>query len=246
MKQAGITSGEVTVWGALGSRASVIFDFDNDGDLDIVTNDFNSAPMVLESNLAALESESLLFTVNTLGNSGWATRHLHLGLLPGDRLRPLFRMVVRKEFVNGDYGLDLSGWVEKTNGYPSVVGKLIPHTTADPELGDAFPLQTPIGEVEALRSQLHILVRSGEEPWELASPLRYACNTVLPVTPEPDERPTVFLVQQFLAVGGAEQLAINIMRELQDEIRFVVLAVDPLAPGLGTMTETFREITPWI
>ena len=30
----------------------MIFDLDNDGDLDIVTNDFNSEPMVLVSNLA--------------------------------------------------------------------------------------------------------------------------------------------------------------------------------------------------
>ena len=34
------------------SRSAVIFDLDNDGDLDIVTNDFNSEPQVLISNLA--------------------------------------------------------------------------------------------------------------------------------------------------------------------------------------------------
>jgi enediyne biosynthesis protein E4 len=34
------------------SRSSVIFDLDNDGDLDIVTNDFNSEPQILVSNLA--------------------------------------------------------------------------------------------------------------------------------------------------------------------------------------------------
>ena len=39
------------VYGALGSRASVVFDLDADGDLDVVTNDFNSEPMVLVSNL---------------------------------------------------------------------------------------------------------------------------------------------------------------------------------------------------
>jgi hypothetical protein len=44
--------GRLSVWGAVGSRASVIFDLDSDGDLDIVTNDFNSEPQVLESNLA--------------------------------------------------------------------------------------------------------------------------------------------------------------------------------------------------
>jgi cytochrome oxidase Cu insertion factor (SCO1/SenC/PrrC family) len=50
-------SGRVVVWGALGSRSSVIFDLDQDGDLDIVTNDFNSPPLVLTSNLTERNPE---------------------------------------------------------------------------------------------------------------------------------------------------------------------------------------------
>jgi hypothetical protein len=45
-------SGPITVTAPLGSRSSVIFDLDADGDLDIVTADFNSAPQVLVSDLA--------------------------------------------------------------------------------------------------------------------------------------------------------------------------------------------------
>ncbi len=44
-------TGRVAVWGARGTRSAVIFDLDADGDLDIVTNEFNAAPMVLVSNL---------------------------------------------------------------------------------------------------------------------------------------------------------------------------------------------------
>jgi hypothetical protein len=43
--------GKITVMAPLGSRSAAIFDLDGDGDLDIVTNDFNSAPMVLVSDL---------------------------------------------------------------------------------------------------------------------------------------------------------------------------------------------------
>jgi hypothetical protein len=43
---------KITVSVPKASRSSVIFDLDNDGDLDIVTNDFNSEPMVLISDLA--------------------------------------------------------------------------------------------------------------------------------------------------------------------------------------------------
>ncbi|HEV3059553.1 MAG TPA: CRTAC1 family protein [Vicinamibacterales bacterium] len=45
-------SGKIMVMAPLGSRSSVMFDLDADGDLDIVTNDFNSAPQVLVSDLA--------------------------------------------------------------------------------------------------------------------------------------------------------------------------------------------------
>ncbi len=45
-------TGKVTVMGTLASRSSVIFDLDQDGDLDIITNDPNAGPQILVSNLA--------------------------------------------------------------------------------------------------------------------------------------------------------------------------------------------------
>jgi hypothetical protein len=44
-------TGRVSIWGSRGTRSSAIFDLDNDGDLDIVTNEFGTGPMVLVSNL---------------------------------------------------------------------------------------------------------------------------------------------------------------------------------------------------
>ncbi len=47
------------IWGALGSRSSAVFDFDNDGDLDVITNEFHDGPMVLRSNLSEQLGENL-------------------------------------------------------------------------------------------------------------------------------------------------------------------------------------------
>jgi enediyne biosynthesis protein E4 len=45
-------SGLQTVMGSLSSRSSVMIDLDGDGDLDIVTNEFNDRPQLLVSNLS--------------------------------------------------------------------------------------------------------------------------------------------------------------------------------------------------
>lgn len=44
-------TGDWVVWSATGSRSSVLYDFDNDGDMDIITNEFNTRPQLLRSNL---------------------------------------------------------------------------------------------------------------------------------------------------------------------------------------------------
>jgi len=45
-------TGKITVMSTMSSRGSVIFDIDNDGDLDIVTEEWNAPPRVLMSDLA--------------------------------------------------------------------------------------------------------------------------------------------------------------------------------------------------
>ena len=53
-------TGRVTVTGTLGTRTSVIFDLDADGDLDIVTGEFNAEPQVFVSDLAQKRKPNFL------------------------------------------------------------------------------------------------------------------------------------------------------------------------------------------
>ena len=68
----------VEVWGALGSRSSAIFDMDNDGDLDVITNEFHDGPMVLKSNLSEKKKINSL-VVRLIGNGKNASNRDGLG-----------------------------------------------------------------------------------------------------------------------------------------------------------------------
>ncbi len=50
---------DLTIYGALGSRSSVMLDMDGDGDLDIITSELGDVPQVLRSNLAEQKGDKL-------------------------------------------------------------------------------------------------------------------------------------------------------------------------------------------
>ncbi len=60
-------TGSIEVWAALGTRSSVLLDIDRDGDLDILTNDFNSEPMVLVSDLSERKPDLRYLEVKLVG-----------------------------------------------------------------------------------------------------------------------------------------------------------------------------------
>ncbi|MFZ6026443.1 MAG: glycosyltransferase [Chloroflexota bacterium] len=201
----------------------------------------------LEANQLALASEKLAFTVNARGPLDWPLRHLHRSLLPGCRLTPFFRQVVCKKYVRSDFSLDLADRLAGLS-QPDVVGKLLTHTTADPEVHMAYPMETALGNVDVAADGRYVLGRPAGSafPWEPLTHRVQSVNTALPVHFEQDERPTVIVVFPFLAVGGAEQLHLNLIEYLQGQIRFVVLSVDAIDPSLGTLAESFRALTPYV
>jgi glycosyltransferase involved in cell wall biosynthesis len=200
----------------------------------------------LETNLIALKSESLAFTVNLRGPAEWALNCLREGRLPGSSEEPLLRQFAAIEAIR-DGSLDLSGWIDRHKGSPGVIGKVIRHTTNEYDAENTLPFNLPMPAAETTILDRNIFERSNPGiPWEVAAQALHPVETVLPTEETPSELPTVIVVMTFLAVGGAEQIALKVMQKLQDQFRFVVVAFEELDPELGTTADAFRQITPYV
>jgi glycosyltransferase involved in cell wall biosynthesis len=202
----------------------------------------------LETNLITLESEGLAFTLNSLGKSDWLLAHLNSGHLPGDRMLPYLRQVIRKDCARNDFSLDISSCLTKRQDMPTVAGKIIAHTTALPDADNPFPAETLLAETVEWRSLgSYILARSNSQiPWEPLEHVVHPVNTVIPVLPEPSNLPTIIIFMPFLAVGGAERLALQLIRHLEDQVRFVVVTIEGMDATLGTTADAFRQTVPFV
>jgi glycosyltransferase involved in cell wall biosynthesis len=208
---------------------------------------FCQPAVYLEANWIALESAGLAFTLNVNGRSDWPVRHLQRGILPGARVLPLHRLVVRKEYVLNDFSLDFSSWSPRQADHLGLIGRVLHHTTAYPDDESRIPFESRFRGVEISASDPYLMARSDSSiPWKVpVEPLRSPRQFWSPAA-EPDSRPTIFLLQLFLALGGAEDLALNIISLLKDRARFVVIGTDPLAAELGTTADAYRKLTPYV
>ncbi len=204
-------------------------------------------PTYLETNLIALETEALAFTVNTLGKPDWLLDSLKSNRLPGDRVRPYLRQVIRKDCVRNDFSLNPTSCLEERPDLPAVAGKIITHTTAFPDADNPFPAATLLAEtVEYSLKGNNILVRSNSQvPWEPMAHVVYPVNTVIPVRLESCNLPTIIVFMPFLAVGGAERLALQLIGHLKNQVRFIVVTVEGMDAALGTTADAFHQMIPF-
>lgn len=206
-------------------------------------------PVYLETNLLALESENLAFTLNVSGKSTELTASLeHQAALPGSRLQPYLRQVIRKECARNDFSLALAGCLGAAPGMAAVAGKIIRHTTAQSDEQSVTLLKTELPkEVEYKLSGSYLLVcESPQTTWQLPERVVHPVNTVMPAAPLPASLPTVLIFMPFLAVGGAERLALQLIRHLKDRVRFVVVTLEDMDAALGTTADFFHEAVSFV
>jgi len=224
----------------------------------------------LETNLIALETELIAFTINLRGHSEWSMQNLHQGRLPGSNSLPFLKQVVVKDCIRNDFSLDLSTWLDQWQklsnsdnqpadpGFPVLVGKVIVHTTKTKDNKDSYPFD----QVYYLSSDTrnHGLYVNGRDilvnlnhnqvnhhpVLEILPHPILAINDRIPSIPEQTEIPTVIVVMPFLAVGGVERITLEIMQQLRERIRWVVVTFEELEPSLGTTADDYRKITPYV
>lgn len=201
----------------------------------------------LETNLIALESENLVFTLNINYQADWIFNYLENGRLPGSDSAPLQRMLVNKEYLSGNFQIDLSSRINNKNPQPIVAGKIIFLTTNEVEMegGLLFNLQLKDISLE-LHGNLLLARPAGTLSSGQVTHVIHPVDTVLPIIEHPSDKPTVVLFMPFLAVGGAEKVHLDIIRTLKDQIRFVILTLDPHDPAIGTTVNNFRSLTPYV
>jgi processive 1,2-diacylglycerol beta-glucosyltransferase len=217
----------------------------------------------LETNLCALQAEALAFTVNLQGAPPWAIQRAEAGWLPGNHSLPLLRQVVRRECVGQNFSLDLRPWLERRDELLppgrqemgsefTVAGRIITVTTGLADTQHGLPFERKSVQAFTLLDRHFVSgipavpkshFESESSPFaQVLLPL----DQVMPHAPELCDLPTVFLVMPFLAVGGAEKIALKVIQNLAGQVRFVVLAFDELDAQLGTMADAFRQATPYV
>jgi hypothetical protein len=129
-------SGIQTVLGSLSSRSSVLVDLDEDGDLDLVTNDFNDRPQLLINNL----------------NEVRPVRFLKIRLKGGKTNRDGLGALVRVK--TGDR--ILTQWCDGKSGYLSQSALPLYVGLGSADRVDAVEVRWPSGHTQTLTTNLAV------------------------------------------------------------------------------------------
>jgi len=190
----------------------------------------------LEENAAALRGETLGFTLNTSSSATLIEASVQRGRIVMDPSE----LLVHRSLLKGPSTIDPRTWPQPT------VGKVIfaegeEHTSGQPHVFEVRQARLSTQWPYVLRHE----DSSNHRPTPSVRPL-HPVETVLPILAPPREKPTVLLVMPFLAVGGAERIALDMMRYLAQALNFVVVATDPREAALGTMADAFRHVVPQV
>lgn len=199
----------------------------------------------LESNVLALASENLLFTINFFGVPGDS----FFVQTSTDLLQDI--LFVHKDLASFETSkfsiFELKKAIENAAG--KVAGRWViqPHienyNANIISLSDAFD----IADIELFTIDRHIIPKPSNV--ELPASIEHIItplDNILYEKTRINRNPVVLVFMQFLAVGGAEKLTFDVLNNNKDRFDFVIVTSDIPDASIGEQTNLFRKITPYI
>ncbi len=211
---------------------------------------------LVEENLSALMSEGLAFTLNVQSNPLPLESLIRKQMIPASVHPPIGPSFVHRSCFDKSGRIDLTEWLKMSGktGRSACVGKVIVHTTEKADTTLRIDKKNTPHLIELAQPRLHQMGRylystshgSTIAEQEVPTHSLHLIDQVLPVKPFPSEKPTVLMVMPFLAVGGAEQVHLYMAEQLRNDIRLVIVALEPHTHGVGTSADQFRRYTPYV
>lgn len=199
-------------------------------------------PIYLETNLLALESEALAFTLNLGGDMPGLAQ----GNLPGSRGLPFISQVVRRDALKHEGELDVAAWLSESAPNPQPVGKVLIQAHKGAYGQEAWPREQRLTGASLLAAGTYLLAYDANKPLAQQITHRVFGISPLPGSRVSGDKPTLFILMPFLAVGGVELLTLKLMQQLKDRVHFVVLTAEPLSREQGTTLDEFMRLTPYV
>jgi glycosyltransferase involved in cell wall biosynthesis len=203
----------------------------------------------VETNMLVLARENLAFTLSFDSIPSWLTLQLRRGRLPGTPELPLLRCLARADCVDDDLQLTFGAWLAaheaRSPQEATAVGRILRTTTNRRERFSQLPMRSQPATAPLLFEDDRFFLTQ-REPQPAPPAHRTPVHRLFRMPLAPDPRPTVVVFLPFLAMGGAERIALDMIRSLAARIRFVVVATDPHDGNLGSTADRFRAITPFV
>jgi glycosyltransferase involved in cell wall biosynthesis len=203
---------------------------------------FSMPPTFLETNLIALESENLHYTINQLGYTNLFSEKLAKGLFPGSSELPCFRMVFNKDVIEEIKNIPSQIFSSTFQG----VGKLIVQPVNIPDTEADVPFDVIASNSSFHYDSIKKYIFMGGNNFESFKNVRDQSIVYISSSSKKIEKPVVLMVHPFLAVGGVERVTLDLMSMLVNDFVFVIATHEVHKTELGTTIDEFRQITPFI
>jgi glycosyltransferase involved in cell wall biosynthesis len=193
-------------------------------------------PGFLESALISLHARDLTFLVSVHGQPAWVQRQFRHRAFPSTGKYGPERMIFRSEslqagqlIINPHPAGNMAGRVLFQTG-------LIPDSYRTLNLSDQTP--SPGLVCDGVRWEWPDETKPNSDHVEI--------DRTIELEQSADHRPTVLVYTPYFAVGGAERVVIDMIRQLREQIRFVFLSTEQSPAGAGSMLGALRELTPFV